>query len=103
MRCEQFALCSYEAIGTVDHPVLGDVPTCFRCAKKLGLLDALVRYPALPCPVCKVPGCLGEYLDELQADRAVGWLLRLRELQAEGHGFDEALAIANREAEAVDA
>lgn len=35
--CEWFALCPNPADGTVSHPVLGDVPTCTRCADKLGL------------------------------------------------------------------
>lgn len=32
--CEWYALCDQEAAGTVDHPALGAVPTCHRCAKK---------------------------------------------------------------------
>ena len=35
--CEWFATCDYPAIGTVEHPVLGAVPTCGRCADKLDL------------------------------------------------------------------
>lgn len=31
-RCQWFALCENEATGTTPHPVLGDVPTCPRCA-----------------------------------------------------------------------
>lgn len=32
--CDWYALCTNEAAGTVDHPVLGAVPTCQRCANK---------------------------------------------------------------------
>ncbi|QIN94208.1 hypothetical protein PP459_gp025 [Streptomyces phage Wakanda] len=35
--CEWFAKCTNEADGVVKHPILGDVPTCQRCADKLGL------------------------------------------------------------------
>lgn len=35
--CEWFALCTRPADGVVAHPILGDVPTCARCAAKLGL------------------------------------------------------------------
>lgn len=37
MTCRWFALCDREADGVVEHPVLGDVPTCKRCANRLGL------------------------------------------------------------------
>lgn len=30
--CAWFALCTREAVTTVPHPVLGDVPCCQRCA-----------------------------------------------------------------------
>lgn len=30
--CQWFALCDREATQSVPHPVLGDVPTCDRCA-----------------------------------------------------------------------
>lgn len=33
--CEYFALCTNDADGTVTHPVLGQVPTCIRCAEKM--------------------------------------------------------------------
>lgn len=36
-RCEWFALCDHVAAGVVSHPILGDVPTCQRCADKFGL------------------------------------------------------------------
>lgn len=36
-RCKQFALCANSPDGTVTHPILGEVPTCQRCADKLGL------------------------------------------------------------------
>lgn len=32
--CEWFALCENPATGTIDHPILGPVPTCDRCAAK---------------------------------------------------------------------
>lgn len=35
--CEWFAACENEADGVVSHPIIGDVPTCTRCAEKLGL------------------------------------------------------------------
>lgn len=38
MQCQWFALCDREAAGVVAHPVLADVPTCQRCADRLGLL-----------------------------------------------------------------
>jgi hypothetical protein len=35
--CEWFALCDRPAAGVVHHPVLSPVPTCQRCADRLGL------------------------------------------------------------------
>lgn len=35
-RCEMFALCTNEAEGDTAHPILGRVPSCARCAEKLG-------------------------------------------------------------------
>jgi hypothetical protein len=35
--CEWFLLCDNEPVGVVRHVVLGDVPTCQRCADKLDL------------------------------------------------------------------
>jgi hypothetical protein len=32
--CEWFALCANPATGTTPHPILGDVPTCDRCADR---------------------------------------------------------------------
>lgn len=37
IMCSWFALCPNDADGRVDHPVLGAVPTCKRCADKLDL------------------------------------------------------------------
>jgi hypothetical protein len=36
--CSWFALCDHPAAGVVHHPILGNVPTCQRCADKLGLV-----------------------------------------------------------------
>lgn len=40
--CEWYALCTNAAVGVVEHPVLGDVPCCRRCADRhdLKLEDA---------------------------------------------------------------
>jgi hypothetical protein len=35
--CQWFLLCDHDAVGTVPHPILGDVPTCQRCADKFDL------------------------------------------------------------------
>lgn len=35
--CEWYALCTNEADGLVAHPILGNVPTCTRCADKHSL------------------------------------------------------------------
>lgn len=32
--CEYYALCTKLADGVVEHPILGSVPTCRRCADK---------------------------------------------------------------------
>jgi hypothetical protein len=32
--CQWYALCVNEAVGTVDHSILGKVPVCHRCATK---------------------------------------------------------------------
>lgn len=37
MMCQWFLKCTNEAHGDVAHPVLNHVPTCLRCADKLGL------------------------------------------------------------------
>lgn len=37
MICEWFARCVRIAAGVVAHPILGDVPTCAECAKKMNL------------------------------------------------------------------
>lgn len=36
--CQWFAKCTNVATRTVKHPILGEVPTCERCAKKLDLV-----------------------------------------------------------------
>ena len=42
--CEWFALCTRAAVGTVAHPVLGEVPACQHCVDKLDLQDRLTRF-----------------------------------------------------------
>ncbi len=32
--CQWYARCENPADGVVKHPILGNVPTCTRCAKK---------------------------------------------------------------------
>lgn len=32
MNCQWYLLCDHAAVGHVEHPVLGRVPTCRRCA-----------------------------------------------------------------------
>lgn len=34
MICQWFALCTNEATQTISHPILGEVPTCDRCADR---------------------------------------------------------------------
>jgi len=36
--CEWFVLCDEPAFALIEHPVLGDVPICRRCAQKLQIL-----------------------------------------------------------------
>ncbi len=38
MTCEWFALCTNEATGMYEHPILGAVPICQRCADKVDKL-----------------------------------------------------------------
>lgn len=35
--CQWFARCSNPADGIVEHPILGEVPCCDRCARQLDL------------------------------------------------------------------
>jgi len=37
--CEQFLLCENAASVAVEHPVLGAVPTCARCAARVEALS----------------------------------------------------------------
>ena len=32
--CRQYAMCSQVPIGTIKHPILGDVPACARCVER---------------------------------------------------------------------
>lgn len=41
--CAWFALCTNVATETMDHPILGGVPTCQRCADKVRTIDAKAR------------------------------------------------------------
>lgn len=34
ITCEWYVLCDKKADGIVHHPILGEVPTCQRCAIK---------------------------------------------------------------------
>lgn len=40
VMCDWYALCNNWADGLVDHPVLGPVATCERCAEMHGLVFA---------------------------------------------------------------
>jgi hypothetical protein len=35
VTCEWFAMCANETDEAADHPILGPVPICPRCAKKM--------------------------------------------------------------------
>ncbi|TMQ10154.1 MAG: hypothetical protein E6J90_36755 [Deltaproteobacteria bacterium] len=41
--CEWFALCDREAVVLVAHPILGEVPTCRRCADRPEMADRAER------------------------------------------------------------
>lgn len=32
--CRWYAMCDHVAIGTISHPILGDIPICRRCFDK---------------------------------------------------------------------
>lgn len=32
--CEWYAKCENDAVGAIDHPILGPVPVCQRCTDK---------------------------------------------------------------------
>lgn len=51
MICEWFLFCENPADGTVHHPFIGDVPTCNRCAEKLGL-ELVQPEPPEVCDTC---------------------------------------------------
>ena len=40
--CEWFAKCANPTLTALDHPALGPVPTCARCAEQVGLTDQLL-------------------------------------------------------------
>lgn len=44
--CEWFALCTNPSVGTVAHPILGDVPICQRCADRMDYADKVEPHPA---------------------------------------------------------
>ena len=39
MQCQWFLLCENEAVKTRPHPILGDVPICERCDRKVEDLE----------------------------------------------------------------
>ena len=39
VSCEWFALCDHEAVWLVEHPALGEVPTCERCCKRFDMYN----------------------------------------------------------------
>ena len=49
-ECAVFALCDRSAVGFYPHPILGPVPSCKRCADRLGYVlgDAYLG----PDPTC---------------------------------------------------
>lgn len=40
--CEWFAKCENPTLSAAVHPILGPVPCCDRCARKLGLDNSIV-------------------------------------------------------------
>lgn len=42
-QCQYFLLCDRPAVGTIDNPFLGPVPSCERCATRME--QKLTRYP----------------------------------------------------------
>ena len=48
--CHWYALCDRPAAGIVEHPILGDVPTCGRCADRhdLTLVEVELRVEVEP-------------------------------------------------------
>lgn len=47
--CEWFLLCANDTDKGIEHPILGLVPCCERCAKSLGMEER--RTVALASPV----------------------------------------------------
>lgn len=39
--CEWFALCTRETTQATQHPILGPVPICARCAERMGIVPEL--------------------------------------------------------------
>jgi len=67
--CEWFALCDRPADGVVSHPILGWVPTCQRCADKLGLELSCWAILIEATPEGDV--YLGPYLDQATAEASL--------------------------------
>lgn len=44
VTCAWYALCANPSVGTVSHPILGDVPICDRCCDKHSMRDRFTPY-----------------------------------------------------------
>lgn len=55
IRCEYFVLCTNDAVGYIDNPVIGPVPSCKRCGDQVGAdvqpfpCECLGSRPEDPC------------------------------------------------------
>lgn len=45
ITCDWFAMCDHDAIGTIFHPILGDVAICERCLDKYPIRGDLLSIP----------------------------------------------------------
>lgn len=43
LTCAWFALCVNPTTAVIEHPILGEVPCCTRCAERLDMTDRLVE------------------------------------------------------------